>query len=363
MATTIDMEILEPSEQLSNSTQTPHLQLEHHESPVGLLVLKGICVTAITLTNIFANSLCLVVLRRVRELNPVTKAFMFNMTISDLCTGVLVCGPIIGSIIHDSWPYGQLVCTASGIANIVFSFTSFMSLLNVNLERYLAVTRPFDYPHLVTLPRAYATIFLLWIVSGSMGTLNAVLPGRIASYSPGLHTCTVGPEDTSKMDIIGSVLMCLFIIVPFTITLTLFVRLFVLARFHANRIAALSRSMGTENKTERKSFTTFFIMTMCLTVCYTPLVISFGYENITRKELPLPFVYVAELLTFSNSVSNVMIYYARNTTFRQTAQRVLRGVLPEALITRRNHEDDLPSHSGLSFVSEMTVATSANTKS
>ncbi|XP_072051620.1 histamine H2 receptor-like [Amphiura filiformis] len=310
---------------LTISSSTQNMQQEHYNAPLGLIIFKGIFMTAITLTNIFANSLCLVVLRRVRELNPVTKALMFNMTLSDLCIGIVICGPAIGTIVLDSWPYGEFMCTIlSACSNVLFD-TSILSLLILNLERYLAVTRSFEHPHLMTLPRAYAAIVLLWIFTIGIITLSTVLPARIAYYSPALHICTTGPKDITKVDILGSVLMCLFIIVPLTITLTLFFRLYLLARFHANRITALSRAVGTENKTHRKSFITFFIMTICLTVCYTPLVLSFGYENFTRKELPLVFVYITELLFFSNSVLNVMIYYARNATFRQTAKRVLRG--------------------------------------
>ena len=353
----IQHEMLSPNWENDNETTIPgDMQITHHIAPLGLLIFKGVCMTVITLTNIFANIMCLTVLRRVRELNPVTKAFMFNFTASDLATGIFICIPIIGSIIVDSWPYGQFLCSTLGIFNIVFTFTSFMSLLNVNLERFLAVTRPFEYPHLVTVGRAYASIVMLWILSISMGTLNAILPGRFADYSAGLHTCTVGPEDNDKIDIIGSVLICLFVIVPFSVTLFLFLRLFLLARFHAKQIAAVARTTtGTDSKIQRKSFITFFIMTMCLTVCYIPLVVTFSYENLTRKELPITFVYIAELLTFSNSVSNVLIYYARSANFRNTAKHVLQGVCPMIKVA---HEDEGNSvtHTVRSCVNEMTVS-------
>ena len=332
----------------------------HYKAPLGLLIFKGVCMTVITLTNIFANIMCLTVLRRVRELNPVTKAFMFNMTASDLATGIVICIPIIGSILVDDWPYGQFLCSTLGILNIVFTFTSFMSLLNVNLERFLAVTRPFEYPHLVTIGRAYASIVILWILSLSMGTLNAILPGRFAHYSAGLHTCTVGPEDNDKIDIIGSLLICLFVIIPFSVTLILFLRLFLLARFHAKQIEAVARTTtGTDSKIQRKSFITFFIMTMCLTVCYIPLVVTFSYENLTREELPVTFVYIAELLTFSNSVSNVLIYYARSANFRNTAKHVLKGVFPMIKVTHRDEGSSVMHITG-SSVNEMTVSGVAN---
>ena len=333
---------------------------DHHlnQDNLGLRIVKALVLSVILLTNIIANTLCICVLRRVSELNPVTKAFLINMTVSDLGTGLITCTHIIGAIIVNDWPYGQVFCDMMGVCNILFSFTALMSLLNVNLERYLAVMRPFDYHRLITLGRARFTIGTLWATSLIIATLNVVLPGRVATFAPGLHTCTVGPVDLEKIDIGGSFLMCLFIIVPFTITLILFTRLFLLARFHANRIADLERSTATvasaqNTKTQTKAFTTFFIMTMCLIFCYTPLVISFGYENITREELPLAFVYLAEILTFSNSVSNVIIYYARNSTFRNTAKRLIRRLLPAALskcLITRTDDENSATHASMSFV-------------
>ncbi|XP_072051621.1 histamine H2 receptor-like [Amphiura filiformis] len=320
---------------LAESSPTQNKQPEHYETPLVLLLFKS----TIAVTSLLANSLCLVVLRRVRELNPVTKAFMVNMTISDLCIDIFICGPAIGAIIQGSWPYGEIICNVQSICNIVFITASMTSLLILNLERYIAVTRSFDHPHLVTLPRAYATIFLVWIVSCSMGTLAAVLPGRFASYLPEFHTCVFGPKDTNKMDIIGIVEMCLFVIL-ITITLILFVQLFLIARLHAKRIADLARATRMDDKTQRKSFITFFLMTICLAVCYTPLGISICYENI-RKELPVVFVYIADLLYVSNGVLNVMIYYARNAIFRQTTMRLFRECLTAAQNFARNTNTQL----------------------
>ena len=136
-----------------------------------------------------------------------------------------------------------------------------------------------------------------------------------------MHACTTGPTDPAEKDIKGTIFVLLFAIVPFGLTLALFTRLFLLARWHASKISAQEQATG--KKSDRKAFATFFIMTMCLVVGWSPLIGVFVYENMTRKAPSSWLVCVAQLMAFSNTVVNVVVYYLRNAAFKQTAKRVL----------------------------------------
>ena len=103
-------------------------------------------------------------------------------------------------------------------------------------------------------------------------------------------------------------------------------RLFVLARFHAAKIAVQMRAVA--RKSDKKAFTTFFIMTVCLEVGWTPLTTVFVHENMTRKEMSSWFACFAKMTAFFNTVTNVLVYYLRNTAFRQTAKRVTVSLIP-----------------------------------
>ena len=309
------MEFFNETQNLHSSTSSPALRIFKATGTGVLMVL-----------SIFTNSLTLAILPKVREHNSVTRVFMTSMTISDLAIGCFYMPPILVATITDTWPFGDTICGVLGYLNIVLSFVSNTSLLALNFDRYLAVTRPYQYPTLMTQSRARIISFCIWLCALTMSALNCFMPGRSVYYSKTMHTCTTGPNDPSAADIRGTVFMIVFIIVPFGMTLTMFIRLFVLARFHAAEIAMQMRAVA--KKSDKKAFTTFFIMTVCLAVWWTPLTAVFVHENITRKEMSSWFVCFAQMTASFNTITNVLVYYLRNTGFRQTAKRVTVSLIP-----------------------------------
>ena len=308
----------------NSTTQTcQQQQQEHQEASVGLLIFKAICVILITVTNIVINSVCLLVLHKVRDLKPVTRVLLFSMTLSDLGIGVFICAPMIVVIILDSWPYGNAFCQAETIFNYVFAHTSTISLLLVTVERYIAVRVPFDHHKIFTKSRTYAVVVSVWIFSISKSIMAAFLPGRHSHYFPKWHVCVLGPICANEQNLISTILLCITLL-PFTITLFLYLQLFFIARYHAKRIAELTRVNRRENIARRKSFVTFIIMTTALLICFTPWGIVVVLENAREKPPPLIFSCIAQLCCLLNTVVNVWIFYIRNTTFREAVLRMLR---------------------------------------
>ncbi len=300
--------------------------------PLAVHLVQGVLMGILTLSIIVTNIICLIALRSMQEMNPVTRVFMTSMTLSDLGIGLLCCLPTTGAIFVRDWPYGDEFCTISSILNINCFFTSFMCLFSVTCERYFAVTHPFTYPVVVTVTKARVSVVILWTVSTTISLLCAILPGRTVYFYKPMHTCFTGPADEDKTDLLGSIAFILFVIVPFTTTLNMFFRLFLLARKHARRIAAqetiVQQTETRKTKSERKTFITFSIMTIVLSVGYTPLVVNIVYENLTRESLPTVFTNIAAVMAFSNSFSNGVIYYFRNSAFRRAAKKLIRNIIP-----------------------------------
>ncbi|XP_072037601.1 trace amine-associated receptor 9-like [Amphiura filiformis] len=318
-----------------NWTNTSNIGHDQHDQVdmtyQTLLICKAVAVSFTAILGIVINITCLIVLRRMREMNPVTRVFMTSMTVADLGTVVFIASPVIPSTILDRWPFGDAFCTLCSMFNVNFFFASFMCLLNVNLERFLAVSYPFAYPLLVTVNRARMTAVALWFCSIAFSVFCSYMPGREIYFSKTMHTCLTGPLNHDETDIFGTAAFLLFVIIPFVTTLCLFLRLYLVARYHARQIAAQQTGHNTESrkaKAERKTFMTFFIMTMVLSIGYTPLVASTVYENITRISFPAYLVYLAEIMGFANCFMNAIIYYFRNSKFRREARKVLGVLIP-----------------------------------
>ena len=307
-----------------NTTQQLHV-----EASPALLIFKATAICAITVLNISANTSTLVVLRKFQGISPVTKVFMTSMTISDL-GAAFVLAPIVAATVVNRWPFGKAFCSILGFFFALFAYTSILSLFSVTSERYLAVTRPFQYPTLMTIPRARIISLCVWLCGLTGAASSGFMPGRVIYYSQSWHACVTGPKDPSVADTQKVVSVILLATVPFGLNLLMFLRLFLLAKFHAAKIAAQERPIigHVGRKSDKKVFTTFFITTIFLTMGWTPLMALVIYESITQTEVSLWLVCLAELAAFSNTVTNVMVYYLRNRAFRQAAKAIIAARMP-----------------------------------
>ena len=303
-------------------------QQSHSGAPSALLIFKATVIGVIIVFNIFANSLTLVILSKVHEMNPVTKVFMISMTLSDLGWAFIFM-TVLPSTAVDRWPFGAVFCSVVGFLAVLFATVTALSLFSVTCERFLAVTKPFKYNTLMTVPRARVISLCLWFVGITVAVLNGFMPRRAIYFYQKWHICTTGTENPSDVDIIGIVSVLLLGTVPFGLILAMFTKLFLLAKYHNAKIAAQERVVGqVGRKSDRKALTTFFIMTTCLTTWGFPVMTVFVYDYITKEEVSPWLTSLAELAAFSNTFINVLIYYLRNTAFRQTAKTLLISRIP-----------------------------------
>ena len=299
-----------------NSTSFNETQQMYPGASTSLLIFKGIMSCVLTFVSIVANSLTLVILHKCHEINPVAKVFLTSMTVADL-SAVFVCLPTIPAVAVDRWPFGTTFCSISGFVNAGAVNRAILSLLGVTFDRYLSVSRPYQYPTLMTVKRACVIILGIWLLATTGAT------GTYFEYSHYWHMCV--PSSKSNNINIHIILLLTLTCVPLLLISMMFIHLFLLARFHAAKIAAQERAIG--KKSDRKAFTTFFIMTVCLFVQYVPCLIAY-YAVTTRDGVYLWLVCFAQLLVHSSTISNVVIYYFRNTAFKQAAKRVIRSYMP-----------------------------------
>ncbi|XP_038075991.1 beta-3 adrenergic receptor-like [Patiria miniata] len=322
-------------------------------SPHNVTVVSVVkaCLLAVTTTLILlGNSLCLIVLRYTRDgVSPVTKLFLISLTISDLLVGVLVGVPVVGSTALQSWPYGDAYCTVMAMCHVLY-FNAGMSVLAINIERYIAVIWPLKYPLIVTMARAAIVevfiifILLLWLL------LYVLMPDRMSFYYNNFSQCFI--DSLNGTDYLGHIAMTLFIALPLLITIVLHVRLFVLATHHASKVGNITlgsfklrdseSSAGqsdqphpdqnaqpaaarprTRRSPEAKAARTFFIMAVVLTISWTPYYATITWENLRSDPVPEALAFTSQLLLLLNSIWNVIIYYTRNDAFRKTANRLL----------------------------------------
>ena len=106
----------------------------------------------------------------------------------------------------------------------------------------------------------------------------------------------------------------------------IYYRLIKISRQHEQRLNQNGNNEAN-NIHENKALKTFFVVTLTFSGCYTPALIL----RVVRS-LSVPIPHWLEFLTIwlliSNSMFNVIIYCLFNTSFRQTAKKILLGRFP-----------------------------------
>lgn len=143
------------------------------------IVSDSIAVSAIPLTvlivfTIFGNLLVCAAFYLCRDLRTVTNYFVVSLAIADLLVG-FVCMPFWFSYLIQQRPnskqdfelYTLWICL-----DIVSGTSSIMNLVAISVDRFYAITSPFNYHLKLTKKRALFCIVLLWLYSIAVASLH-----------------------------------------------------------------------------------------------------------------------------------------------------------------------------------------------
>ena len=309
-------------------------------------VARGTLFGTNTLLVITLNILCMIILRHVQGFNEITKIFIYSVTTADLCTGIFYGTLFTAAYSIGYWPLGSQVCYIHICAGHLFLFASVVSMVILNVERYIAVTNPLRYPVFLTTTRAYVIVAIAWISS-----ILIVLGYAIYFYSSTTTVetganmgCHIDYNET--LDIFLLTLKVVMIsLLPLIITIGLYTHLYIIARRHAKRIAANERVMpvpvsgestsGTSssgtwavvrsvcNRSEMKAATTFFLITFSSLMAWMPYAVLELYTSLTGNAVAAHVNFTVRLLMMGHCWLNVVIYYMRSKAFRQTLNDTL----------------------------------------
>ena len=69
---------------------------------------------------------------------------------------------------NQSWIFGPLLCDLWHSVDVLASTSSILHLCVISLDRYWAITDPFNYPIKMSDKRAASLIVIVWVCSGSI---------------------------------------------------------------------------------------------------------------------------------------------------------------------------------------------------
>ena len=255
-------------------------------------ILSSVLITA-------GNLLTLVLFAATKPLRKKSLFLVMNMAFADLMLGAFT----LPFYIFFVGRYYQLWTAKYDFDNrayqifytsfdTMFLFGSYMSAAFISCERFYAVFWPFRHRSLST--RTYRVIiFLLWTFAVLVSSLITLLH-FLSSFESSLYAS-----------------------VPVLLGLTVIIcvcNIAIWRNFQRERVAAQHRNGASRNRRLTK---TLLLMSTLALVCWLPLIILNILINITKTSIPGKFYFMVNILNYSNSFVNPIVYVFRIPEFQQ----------------------------------------------
>jgi len=264
-------------------------------------------------TAIMLNSVTIHALRKAASLPKPLKTLLLSLTVSDLGVGLIV-QPLFIAVtamdVKQNAEKGPTYSTYLAMTKLL-SYASFLGVMAVSADRFLAIHLHLRYQELVTQKRAVAVVISIWVLSAFASLIRLWFPSKV-TYA---------------------VLAIIAISCLLTTTL-LYYKIYAAVRRHANQISQSQQVHQTANNGERETAVrlrkfavgTYFVYLTFL-VCYVPniclfVVSIFSGRSITMKVWQL---YTATLV-FLNSSLNPLIYCWKMRHIRHAVMNTLWNV-------------------------------------
>ena len=310
-------------------TNSPRLNAsETMEYSVSHRILNSVVFGILCILVIGGNTLCLVVLKQYhRHLKTPTRLFLTSLTSADLLIGLLYIFPMFIVYSFDDaipWNVSSNICFGARIAISFSGFLSMMSLLSVNLDRYLAIEYPLKCETIVTARRARIVLACMWAIglivsSGAYYvTIKTNVPEKCNTFYDS-HTNSI--VEFALGTFIGT-------IAPFTSTILIYARILVIANRHRKmekygRIAS-NVSSSRNRFADRKALNTFLLVTFISCSTLMPSSVFTMCNLIYNGSLSNSVIeFLLQAIVLCNYWVNILIYTCRDRSFRKGAIKLL----------------------------------------
>ncbi len=270
-------------------------------------------------TAIMMNILTIHAMRNSSSLPKTLKTLLLSLAVSDLGVGLLA-QPFYSALMGKWAQQNNPNCStifAFFITTVVFAIPSFLGVMALSADRFLAIHLHLKYQELVTHKRVVAVVISIWLTS------PLILLVYFTSWIP---------KDISLGVIVCCGILCL------VITALLNFKIYLAARRHKIQIQAAALQLQ-EQTTQDSTMTTFasvrksalgtFYVYLVFIICYFPRACNWAFVLIYGKTTTTQaFSLYSWTLMFLNSSLNPVIYCWKMKQIRHSIMDVLRSIFP-----------------------------------
>ena len=269
------------------------------ESIVNSVFNSFLSYTAITLNIVTIHAL-----RKTSSLPKTLKTLLLSLAVSDVGVGLLV-QPFYISLLVKRIQQSNTGCSTRAFITIVllFSTASFLGVVAISVDRFLAIHLHLRYQELVTHKRVAVVVISIWLLSAFLS----------------LTVLWVPPDIRSPFISIGTGI-CLLV------TALVYIRIYLAVRRHKNQIQVLQVQNPNFASLIKSAISTFWVYLVFL-VCYLPILICWAILAIYGPNIVLNRLLLFSCtLVFVNSSLNPVIYCWKVRHIRQAIMNILRNM-------------------------------------
>ncbi|XP_071196207.1 trace amine-associated receptor 13c-like [Salvelinus alpinus] len=276
----------------------------------------------ISAVTVFLNVLVIISISHFKQLHTPTNLLILSLAVSDLLVGLIVIPVVTVAIMESCWGFGKYFCAFHAYIACLCTSLSLGNLVLISIDRYVAVCDPLLYHSKITITGTICIISITWccciIYDAAIikNFVNVQIPSRC------LTECVI-VEGITWVNIIYIVFI---MVVPCCIIITLYLKIFVVARLQARKIFSKENANVFDvktvqaNKSERKAAKTLAIVVFNYLICWIPSLLIFFVFSVLGDHL---IAYFTSYLALVNSLINPIIYAFFYPWFKVTAKLIL----------------------------------------
>ncbi|XP_039673276.1 trace amine-associated receptor 7e-like [Perca fluviatilis] len=277
---------------------------------------------SISLITVTLNLLIVISISHYRQLHTPTNILLLSLAVSDFLVGLML---MPREVLRQTscWFLGDLVCATYIIFSGIIPSASIVDMVLISVDRYVAICDPLHYTTRITVNRVKLCVCLCWLCSVSYSFLFV----KDVLTQPGRYNSCYG-ECVLVVDfVLGPVDVVLSFIVPVTVIIALYVRVFAVAvsqaramRSHITAVTLQLSETPKAKKSELKAARTLGVLVVVFLMCFCPYYsVSLAGDSLVNASSASYVLFVF----YCNSCLNPVIYALFYPWFRKAVKLIV----------------------------------------
>ncbi|XP_045910292.1 trace amine-associated receptor 13c-like [Micropterus dolomieu] len=290
--------------------------------PLSEAVFLDTLVFSISVLTVALNLLVIISVSHFRQLHTPTNILLLSLAVSDLIVGLLLM-PLVILRITSCWFLGDLMCSLYKYVSYIITSASVGDMVLISVDRYVAICHPLHYTTRITVRRVKLCVCLCWFCSVFYCSLFV----KYGVTQPDRYNSCYGECVVLVDHIAGAVDLALTFVVPVTVIIVLYMRVFVVAvsqaramRSHITAVTLQSSVTLTTKKSELKAARTLGVLVVVFLICFCPYYcVSLAGDSLLNTSSGTFVIY---LFCF-NSCLNPVIYAMFYPWYRKSVKLIV----------------------------------------